>query len=264
MAKTIPATRVANVLSIAGSDCGGGAGVAMDLKVFAARGVHGLCAITAVTAQTSSRVASIHCVPARHLEHQLHAVFAEYDVAAIKIGMLASAANVRMVARFLRARRAPHVVLDPLLAASSGNALLSVPGLRCLREELFPHVDLLTPNLPEAQCLLGKRIADPIRAANALRRLGVPAVLLKGGHAHGNIVRDVLVDADGVTEIRHPRLHWSARGTGCALSSAIAAGLARSLALRDAVAAAEAFVQRALVNSYTPGKGQMRVLSTTI
>lgn len=252
--------RRVNVLTVAGSDSSGGAGVAMDLKTFAACGVHGLCAIAAVTAQTASRVVSIHCVPARRLERQLNAVLADFDLGAVKIGMLGSAANVHTLAKTLQRAQMCNVVLDPVLTATSGTALLSTRGLNTLRKLLIPLVDLLTPNLPEAEILLGTRIADPVRAARALRDLGARAVLLKGGHGRGRIVRDVLVDGDGVVEFRHPRLRLRARGTGCALSSAIAAGLGQGLALRDAIAAAESLVQRALAASFPVGTGSARIL----
>lgn len=250
------------VLSIAGSDSSGGAGVAVDLRTFAAFGVHGLCAITAVTAQTQHRVRAIHPVPAAQLEQQLRTACDEFEIVAVKIGMLATAANVHTVAAVLAREHVRHVVLDPVLAASSGGALLSAQGLRCLREELLPRTTLLTPNLPEAQRLLGRKVSDPARAAQALRELGAAAVLLKGGHAAGRVVRDVLVDDEGVFEFRHPRQRFEARGTGCALSSAIACGLARGLALRAAISDAEAYVQSALANGIAIGKSRMRILST--
>ena len=249
-------------LSIAGSDSSGGAGVQMDLKTFAACGVHGLSAITAVTAQSTSRVLSIHHVPVRQLESQLRAVLDDFPVAAIKIGMLGSTANVRCVAQVLRQQPIRRIVLDPVLAASSGARLLSARGLRALKQDLVPCVDLLTPNLPEAAHLLGDRITDPVRAATALRDLGARAVLLKGGHGSGRVVRDVLVTADATTMFTHPRRRDGARGTGCALSSAITAGLARGMTIHDAVAAGEAFVQQAMENGFRAGRGKMRLLAT--
>lgn len=252
--------RTPAALTIAGSDSSSGAGVAVDLKTFAAFSVHGLAAITAVTAQTSQRVQAIHRVPAVHVEAQIRAAFADFRVGAVKIGMLASAPIVRAVARALRDPAPRHIVLDPVLASSSGTALLSAAGLRALREDLLPMATLLTPNLPEAEILLGRRIVDAVQAARDLRALGARAVLLKGGHGHGREVRDVLADARGVMELRHPRLPVRARGTGCALASAVAAGLARGRTLREAVADAEAFVQRALRQSYRAGSASIHQL----
>jgi hydroxymethylpyrimidine/phosphomethylpyrimidine kinase len=260
----MPQKPIASVLSIAGSDSSGGAGVQMDLKTFAACGVHGLSAITAVTAQSTSRVFASHAVPTRQLEQQLRAVLDDFPIAAIKIGMLATASNAHLVARVLRDRRARNVVLDPVLASSSGTPLLSARGLRILRKELIPDVDLLTPNLPEATILLGRRVPDPVKAALALRDLGARAVLLKGGHGRGRMIRDVLATTDGTVEFAHPRCREGARGTGCALSSAIAAGLARGSNLHEAIAAGEDFVQSALTRSFRPGYGKMRLLATII
>lgn len=252
--------RTPSALTVAGSDSSGGAGIAADLKTLAAFGVHGFAAITAVTAQTAQRVHAIHRVPAVYVEAQIRAAFADSRIGAIKIGMLGSAPIARATARTLREMAARNIVLDPVLASSSGTALLSPVGLRVLREELVPMAALLTPNLPEAEILLGRRIANPAQAACDLRAFGVRAVLLKGGHGHGRAVLDVLVDGDGVVEFRHPRLPIRVRGTGCALSSAIAAGLAHGRALREAVADAEAFVQHALAHSYQAGNGSIRQL----
>jgi hydroxymethylpyrimidine/phosphomethylpyrimidine kinase len=249
-----------NVLTIAGSDSGGASGVQADLKTFAAFGLHGLSAIAAVTAQNLSNVVSVHCVPSRELAYQLQALFAGFEIAATKIGMLGSATNVYTVATALRAAGARNIVLDPVLASTSGVALLSARGVRVLREQLIPLVDVLTPNLPEAAILLGTRVHDMIAAARELRALGVRAVLLKGGHARGRVVRDVLADARGVEEFRHERQAGQVRGTGCVLSSAIACGLAGGQSSRAAVGAAEEFLQTALRASYTPTRGARRVL----
>lgn len=252
--------RTPSALTIAGSDSGGGAGIATDLKTFAAFGVHGLTAITTVTSQTSQRVHAIHRVPVAHVEAQIRAAFADFLVGAVKIGMLGSAAIVRTVAEALRAAKPRHIVLDPVLASSSGTPLLSKTGLRVLHEELLPMATLLTPNLPEAEILLGRRIVDPARAACDLRAFGTRAVLLKGGHGRDREVCDVLADARGVVEFRHPRLAIRARGTGCMLASAVAAGLARGHTLRAAIADAEAFVLRALAQSCRAGGGSIRQL----
>jgi hydroxymethylpyrimidine/phosphomethylpyrimidine kinase len=251
-----------NVLTIAGADSGGGSGIQADLKTFAAFGMHGLSAITAVTAQNMTNVIAVQAVPARWLERQLRAVFAGFRVSAVKIGMLGSAANVIAVAAALRAARVRNVVLDPVLASSSGTALLSARGIRILREQLMPLVDLATPNLPEATILLGSRVREiqMSQAAQALRALGARAVLLKGGHGRARVVRDILVDANDEHEYRHPRLALRARGTGCVLSAGIAAGLAAGRSLPNAVAAAEDFLQTALRAGYRPTRDARRVL----
>ena len=191
---------------------------------------------------------SIHGVPARELEHQIRAVFDGFDVGAVKIGMLGSAANVATVARVLRSMRGRNVVLDPVLVSSSGTPLLSAAGITALREKLIPLATVLTPNLPEAGVLLGRSVRESQmeKAVNDLLALGAGAVLLKGGHGRGRIVRDVLATRDSAREFRHPRLALQARGTGCVLSSAIACGLARGQSLPIAIETAQRFLQRAL------------------
>jgi hydroxymethylpyrimidine/phosphomethylpyrimidine kinase len=250
------------VLTIAGSDSAGTAGIQADLKTFAAFGLHGVCAATAVTAQNMQRVESVHVVPAREVERQLAALFADFRVGAVKIGMLGSAANVTAVAATLRRVRPPHVVLDPVLTSSSGTPLLAARALSVLRKELIPLADVLTPNLPEAETLLQRRVrvADAAAAARDLLALGARAVLLKGGHGRGRVLSDVLAQSSGVHEFRHERLAIGARGTGCVLSSAIAAGLAQGQPLMAAVTAAQEFLQRALRASYRPGRRAINAL----
>ena len=251
------------VLTIAGSDSGGGAGIQADLKTFAAHRVHGLSAIAAVTAQNTRAVTSVHAVPVRELERQLDALFDDFDVAAVKIGMLGRAATVRAVARALAARRPPHVVLDPVMIATSGAALLEPDAVRALRERLLPLATLVTPNVPEAEALTGTRIANAAAlepAARALRANTDAAVLLKGGHLPRGSVVDLLLDARGVVRHVHPRLPVEAHGTGCTLSSAIAARLGRGEPLRRAVDGAIAWVHGALAHGYRPGRGRLVVL----
>lgn len=255
--------RHASVLTIAGSDSGGGAGIQADLKTFAAFDLHGLSAITAVTAQNTRQIASSFCLPSKTVIAQIQALFDDFDIRAVKIGMLGSAANVDAVARTLVHVRAKNIVLDPVLIASSGMPLLAPQGLLAMRRNLLPIVDVLTPNLPEAETLLGRRLANANARRAATRELigcGPKAVLLKGGHAQGAHVSDYLAHASGESELRHPRLPIRAHGTGCVLSAAIAAGLALDRPLRDAVADAEEFLRDALVHSYRAGKGAPRVL----
>ena len=260
----VPALRRRCVLAIAGSDSSGGAGIQADLRTIAAHGLHGLSVITAVTAQNSRSVESIHRVPPSQLRAQLDAVDADFDVAAVKIGMLGSAAAVDVVADYLARGSTHHVVLDPVLVASSGAALLPPRGLARLRERLIPRVGLLTPNLPEAEVLLGRplRSIHDMRAAGTdLLALGADAVLLKGGHGRGRIVSDYLFAGGSMTVFSHARRPGSVRGTGCALASAIAAGLAANLPLSEAVGRAERFLQREMRRAYRAGRGNMQAMS---
>ena len=251
------------VLTIAGSDSGGGAGIQADLKAFAAHGVHGLSAIAAVTAQNTRTVTSVHPVPVRELERQIDAVFDDFPIAAVKLGMLGNAATVRCVARALAARRPAIVVLDPVMIATSGASLLEPAAVRALRDDLLPLATVVTPNVPEAEALTGRRIASAAAlqdAAAALRDLTDAAVLLKGGHLTRGPVVDLLLDDAGVLRITHERLRLSAHGTGCTLASALAARLGRGEPLRTAVRGAVRFVQGALRHGYRPGRGRLVVL----
>lgn len=252
------------VLAIAGSDSSGGAGIQADLRTIAAHGLHGLSVITAVTAQNSRAVESVHLVPPRQILTQLDTVFADFDVAAVKIGMLGSAAAVDAVTAYLLEAGARHIVLDPVLVATSGKVLLPPGALARLRKRLIPRVDLLTPNLPEAEALLGRRLRsdDDMRSAGAeLLALGAGAVLLKGGHQRGRVIRDYLFAGVSTTVFSHARRPGSVRGTGCTLASAIAAGLASRLPLRDAVARAEQFLQREIRRAYRAGRSGMQAMS---
>ncbi len=260
----MPPTSPPVALTIAGSDSGGGAGIQADLKTFHARGVHGLSAIAAITAQNTRGVAAVHPVPLAHIRSQIAAVFDDFPIAAAKTGMLGSAAIVRLVAREMAARQPAWLVVDPVMIATSGARLLDEGAIAVLANELIPLADVLTPNLPEAEALLG----HPIRSANdcahagaALRALGAKAVLLKGGHGSGREVVDRFFDDRGVLELRHPRLQLEAHGTGCTLASAIAAELAKGQSPRSAVRRAVAYVQRALAHGYQPGGAPLRVLS---
>ena len=250
-------------LTIAGSDSGGGAGIQADLKAFHARGVHGLSAIAAITSQNTRGVSAVHPVPLAHIGSQLEAVFDDFAIGAVKTGMLGNAAIVRLVARELRRRQPAWLVVDPVMIATSGSRLLTEGAVRAMVHELIPLADVLTPNLPEAEALLGHPIRtarDYDRAGVALRALGADAVLLKGGHARGGEVVDRFYDAGGVLELRHPRLRVEGHGTGCTLASAIAAELAKGKPPRAAVRQAVAYVQRALARGYRPGRGEVRVL----
>ena len=246
------------VLTIAGSDSGGCSGIQADLKTFAALGVHGLTAVTAVTAQTLRRVDALGALRPAAVTAQIDAAFAGFEPAAVKIGMLATAATLTAVAGRLRRYAAPNIVLDPVLVSSSGTPLLPRRALAALRCELLPLVRVLTPNVPEAELLLGRPLrgaADLPHAARDLLETGARAVLLKGGHLRGRTVRDILIDDGGTVEFAHDRLRIAVRGTGCALSAAIAAHLAAGKQLVDAIRDAEAFLQAAMRRAYRPSRG---------
>jgi hydroxymethylpyrimidine/phosphomethylpyrimidine kinase len=238
------------VVTIAGSDSGAGAGIQADLKTFAALGVYGVSVITAVTAQNTRGVAAIHQVPADVIAAQLDAIFSDFKIAAVKIGMLGDAAAIEAVAAGLARHRADNIVLDPVLAASSGETLLSADALGILRK-LVCGVQVITPNLPEAAALLSASIARDeaeMRAqAEKLLTLGAGAVLIKGGHLDGAESVDLLVEPDNSLRFAAPRIATqNTHGTGCTLASAIAVGLAKGLALPDAVRDAKTYVSAAI------------------
>jgi hydroxymethylpyrimidine/phosphomethylpyrimidine kinase len=237
-------------LTIAGSDSSGGAGIQADLKTFAALGVYGASAITALTAQNTTGVAAIHEVPADFIAAQIDAVFADLDVGAVKIGMLGNAAAAGVVAAGLDRHRPRHVVLDPVLVASTGADLLRADAMDALRS-LMSRADVVTPNLFEASALLDAPLAgdeDAMRAqAQKLLAFGAGAVLIKGGHGGGPDSVDLLVEADGCARFTAPRIATkNTHGTGCTLAAAVAAGLAKGLSLNAAVREAKAYVSAAI------------------
>ncbi|MDB5861900.1 MAG: hydroxymethylpyrimidine/phosphomethylpyrimidine kinase [Ramlibacter sp.] len=243
--------RYPRVLSIAGSDSGGGAGIQADLKTFAALGCYGMTAITALTAQNTLGVRSIHAVPSNILADQVDAVAEDIGIDAVKIGMLHSAETVRTVAAALRRHGLKTVVLDPVMIATSGAVLIDQEAIAVLVYELFPLATLVTPNLDEAALLVGRPLAseaDMEAAARQLLEMGANAVLVKGGHLAGNTVSDLLLARGSAPRwMRAPRIETSnTHGTGCTLSSAIAAQLALGAPLADAVDAARAFIRGAL------------------
>jgi hydroxymethylpyrimidine/phosphomethylpyrimidine kinase len=253
-----------SALTIAGSDSGGGAGIQADLKTFAAHRVHGLSAIAALTAQNTRGVSAVHVPDVNFLRAQIDACFDDFDIGAVKLGMLATADVIHAVADALEHLRPPHVVLDPVMVATSGARLLEPSALEALRTRLLPLASVVTPNLPEAELLLGQPIGDRSAMRGALislRNLGARAVLLKGGHLPGtDDVVDLFADDDGMREIAHPRLPLEAHGTGCTLASSIAAHLCLGLSLGDACAAAADYVHAGLKHAYRPGLGNVFVL----
>lgn len=252
-----------SVLSIAGSDSGGGAGIQADLKAIAAHGLHGLSAIAALTAQHTRGVTAVQVPDVGFLRAQIDACFEDFAVAAVKLGMLANAAVIHAVADALETYRPTQIVLDPVMVASSGARLLEPEALEALRQRLLPLATLITPNIPEAELLLGRPISDASAdaALDALRELGARAVLLKGGHLAGTAAMiDRLHDGAAVHRFEHPRLEVEGHGTGCTLASAIASRLALGDTLADACRVATDYVHGALVHAYRPGKGHVAVL----
>ncbi len=253
-----------SALTIAGSDSGGGAGIQADLKSFAAHRVHGLSAIAALTAQHTRSVTAVHVPPLEFLQAQIDACFDDFDIQAVKLGMLANAEVIHLVADALERYRPPFIVLDPVMVATSGARLLEPDALDALRRRLLPLATIVTPNTPEAELLLDRSISDADsaeHAAAALLELGASAVLLKGGHLdEGNRVIDRYDDGVTQNEFIHTRLPLDAHGTGCTLASAIAAQLCQGLALPDACEAAIEYVARALKSGYQPGNSEILVL----
>lgn len=245
---------IANVLSIAGSDPSGGAGIQADLKTFAARGVYGMAALTALTAQNTRGVTGVFPVPAEFVGQQIAAVLADVRVDAIKIGMIANAGIAHAVAGALEAARGAPVVLDPVMVAKGGASLLDPDAIEALAGRLLPLATVLTPNLPEAAALLGEPEARDrdgmVRQAERLRGLGPAAVLLKGGHLAGEESPDVLVSDRGALWLEGARLPTrNTHGSGCTLSSALAAELAKGLALGEAARAAKRYLAAAIAAS---------------
>jgi hydroxymethylpyrimidine/phosphomethylpyrimidine kinase len=238
-------------LTIAGSDSCGGAGIQADLKTFAALGVYGASAITALTAQNTQGVDAVLVVPPDFVARQIKVVARDLDIGAVKIGMLATSEIIEAVAEQLKALADVPIVLDPVMVAASGDALLDEDAIETLRAVLLPRATLITPNLPEAAKLLGQAEAKDegqMRAqAEALRGLGAQAVLIKGGHADGAEAVDILADAEGELRLAAPRLETrNTHGTGCTLSAAVAAELTKGASLREAVSRAKAYVTAAL------------------
>jgi hydroxymethylpyrimidine/phosphomethylpyrimidine kinase len=249
-------------LTIAGSDSGGGAGIQADLKTFSALGVYGASVVTALTAQNTLGVQGVHSVPPAFVRRQIDSVLCDIDVDVVKIGMLANPAIIRAVAAALTIRRDLPVVLDPVMVAASGDVLLAATAIGALKRHLFPLATLLTPNLHEAAALTGTAMArteaDMLAQARQLLGSGAAAVLIKGGHGSGTDSVDLLVTVDGHQRFAAPRIATlNLHGTGCTLSSAIAAGLARKLALVDAIDMAKRYVTQAIAASdrLSVGKG---------
>ncbi len=251
----------ARVLSIAGSDSGGGAGIQADLKTFSALGCYGMTALTALTAQNTQGVQAIQAIPAAFLKAQLQSVLADIGVDAVKIGMLHTPEMVEVVAWAIDHYQLRQVVLDPVMVATSGDRLMAEETVAVLVKLLFPRVQLITPNLDEAALLLGRPLREVHQldaAAADLLAMGAQAVLLKGGHVQGNEVVDILNDQYSQHQVFHSaRIHsHNVHGTGCSLSSAIAAHMALGHSVSSAVAQARQFILQAIATGAQVRTGQ--------
>ena len=240
------------VLTIAGSDSGGGAGIQADLKTFAAIGCYGMSVITALTAQNTKGVTAIHPLPPSFAVEQMSAVFTDIGADAVKIGMLYSAELIEAVSEMLNKYRARNIVLDPVMVAQSGDKLLQDDAIQAIKDHLMPVADVVTPNLPEAEVLLGQKIAsfeDMQRAARSLAQFGSRSVLIKGGHLEESQSTDLLylTEEDRFVILEAERVDSrNNHGTGCTLSSAIAAYISRGSQIENAVRKAKTYIQNAI------------------
>ncbi|PXF41388.1 Hydroxymethylpyrimidine/phosphomethylpyrimidine kinase [Gracilariopsis chorda] len=268
-----PTSRPPCVVTVAGSDSGGGAGIQADLKTFTALNVYGASVVTALTAQNTKGVQDIHIPPISFIEQQMESVLSDIKIAALKTGMLPSPAIIRSVAQSVRRYEIPFVVVDPVLVATSGDSLVRDDTRNALIANLFPIATVITPNLPEAEKLTEMRIESPSdvrRACETLIGMGCNAVLLKGGHTFesyleddslderidASVASDILYDGKSFEVFSRPRVDTkNTHGTGCTLSAAITAFLAQGKNMRDAVAEAKTFVFRGIQDGIDVGQG---------
>jgi hydroxymethylpyrimidine/phosphomethylpyrimidine kinase len=247
------------LLTIAGFDPSCGAGIAADLKTFAAHGCYGVAAITSLTVQSTEGVQAVHNTPAAELREQLEVLSKDCDIAAVKIGMLGNRGNAVVVAEFLDAHKFAHVVHDPVMKSSSGAELLDAAGIKYLVAELLKRSTVITPNVPEAEILTGLEIKDVVgmeAAARKIVEMGAHAVIVKGGHMERAI--DVLFDGETITQLGGDRVKANNNhGTGCTFASAIAAQLASGRGLTEAAMLAKAYVTKAIEKGYAIGKGRI-------
>lgn len=250
------------VLTIAGSDSGGGAGIQADIKTISATGGYACSVITAITSQNTLGVSAIHPIPVEHIESQLEAVFSDLNVVAVKVGMLADSEIIEMVAKKIRQYKPQYLVIDPVMVATSGDLLLKHQAIEVLKQELLPLADLITPNLPEAATLVSSdvpRTEDDMGAMiEDLRSLGAQAVLLKGGHLESDTnSNDLLIEAHSCDLLRARRFATkNTHGTGCTLSSAIASYLAQGNRLHKAVYLGKQYISQAISHADELGVGQ--------
>ena len=253
---------MAKALTVAGSDSGGGAGIQADLKSFAALGVYGASVITAITAQNTKGVTAVYDVPPDMVSMQFDAVMEDIGADAVKTGMLSTSAIIQVVGDRIREYEVVNLVVDPVMVAKSGDPLLQPEAVATLRDVLLPLALVATPNLPEAEALLGRPVEsdrDIRQAAESIHRLGTKFVVIKGGHRQGD-ANDVFYDGSQFEEFPAPRIPTeNTHGTGCTFASAIAAGLAKGRSPRDAVADAKEYVTGAIRHAYSIGRGRSPV-----
>ena len=246
-------------LTIAGSDSGGGAGIQADLKTFAAHGVYGTSALTALTAQNTLGVTGVHIVPAEFVTAQIEAVAEDIGCDAVKTGMLATAAIVEAVAAAIEELELPNLVVDPVMVAKGGDRLLADDAVHALRSVLLRLARVVTPNVPEAEALAGmpvRSVEDAREAARRILKFGPAAVLIKGGHLAGDTITDLLVDGSREIELTGPRIEGPyTHGTGCTLAAAIAARLALGDTLEEAARRGKAYVAGAMRHGIDVGAG---------
>jgi hydroxymethylpyrimidine/phosphomethylpyrimidine kinase len=250
--------RIPTAMTIAGSDSGGGAGIQADLKTFAALGVYGTSALTAITAQNTIGVTGVHEIPTDIIAAQIEAIITDIGADAVKTGMLSSSAIVEVVAQELKRHRVEALVIDPVMVAKSGDPLLQQEAVEALRAKLVPLAAVVTPNIPEAEVLTGLKITslDDMRlAAEKIIEMDARGVVVKGGHLAGPAT-DLFYDGSRFQEFTAPRIDTkNTHGTGCTFASAIAAGLARRLSVIDSVAQAKEYVTEAIRRSFPIGQG---------
>ena len=246
------------VLTIAGSDCSGGAGIQADLKTFAAHGVYGMSVIVSVVAENTSRVIDIQDISPEMIKKQMDAIFEDIGTDAVKVGMLSQPCCMEAVASKLKEYKPHNVVIDPVMVAKSGCPLMDPNAIHTLTREILPLADVLTPNIPEAEVISGIKISSPKdmeQAAKIIHDAGAKNVLVKGGHAVGDAL-DILYDGSQFHRFRAERIHTkNTHGTGCTYSSAIASNLALELNLKEAVKKAKEYVTTAIRHSLSIGKG---------
>lgn len=247
------------LLTIAGFDPSCGAGVAADLKTFAAHGCYGIAAITSLTVQNTQKVEAVHNTPSSELREQLEILVADSEIAAVKVGMLGNRGNAVVVAEFLDAHKFAHVVHDPIIRSSSGSELLDTGGINYIIAELLKRSSVITPNVPEAESLTGitiRNVADMEAAARKIVEMGAKAAIVKGGHMEKAV--DVLFDGTAIHQMSGDRVKAeNTHGTGCTFASAIAAQLAAGRSLIEAITLAKAYVVKAMEKSYAVGKGRV-------
>lgn len=255
--------KIAQALTMAGSDSGGGAGIQADLKTFQMQGVFGMSVITAVTAQNTLGVTDIHYIPLTVIQNQLSAIFDDFSPTAMKIGMLGTAEIVQCVAEDLRARHIQNLVVDPVMIAKGGTKLLQDSAIKAMRELLLPLADVVTPNLPEVETLVGFKVtseAEIQKSAQILQKMGAKTVIIKGGHSensNSHLCQDWVFTPDGDFTLECPRFDTNqTHGTGCTFSACLTAELAKGNPLEQACHTAKAFITEGISHPLNIGHGQ--------